>query len=121
MPGYGYAQAPKEVKADWQDLMFAYLRGRTTLRRIFLLMDSRIEVKAADEAVMDLLDRAAVTFHLVLTKSDGIKPGPLARKHAEMTALARAHAAAYPRVVATSSSSGAGIAELRAEIARAAG
>ena len=121
MPGYGYAQAPKEVKADWQDLMFAYLRGRTTLRRIFLLMDSRIEVKAADEAVMDLLDRAAVTFHLVLTKSDGIKPGPLARKHADMTALARSHAAAYPRVVATSSSSGAGIAELRAEIARAAG
>lgn len=117
MPGYGYAQAPKDVKADWQDLMFAYLRGRPTLRRIFLLMDSRIEVKAADEAVMDLLDRAAVTFHLVLTKADGVKPGPLARKRAEMAALARKHAAAYPHVVATSSQTGAGVPELRAEIA----
>ena len=117
MPGYGYAQAPKEVKADWQDLMFAYLRGRPTLRRILLLMDARIEVKPADAAVMELLDRAAVTFHIVLTKTDGLKPGPLDRKRAEMTALARTHAAAYPHVIATSSREGRGIEELRAEIA----
>ncbi|MBV9776318.1 MAG: YihA family ribosome biogenesis GTP-binding protein, partial [Acetobacteraceae bacterium] len=70
MPGYGYAQAPKEVKADWQGLMFDYLRGRPTLRRVLLLLDGRIEVKPSDEAVMALLDRAAVTFQIVLTKAD---------------------------------------------------
>ena len=117
MPGYGYAQAPKDIKADWQELMFAYLRGRPNLRRVFLLMDARIETKASDRAVMELLDRAAVTFHLVLTKADGVKPPALARKRDEMAALARDHAAAYPAVIATSSQTGAGIAELRAGIA----
>ena len=72
MPGYGYAQAPKNVKADWQGMMFDYLRGRPTLRRVMLLLDARIEVKAADRAVMELLDQAAVAFQLVLTKADGV-------------------------------------------------
>jgi GTP-binding protein len=74
MPGYGYARASKDIKADWQGMMFDYLRGRPTLRRVMLLMDARIEFKQADHDVMDLLDRAAVTFQLVLTKTDGVKP-----------------------------------------------
>jgi GTP-binding protein len=117
MPGYGYAQAPKEVKADWQGMMFDYLRGRPTLRRVLLLLDARIEVKAADRAVMELLDSAAVTFQLVLTKADGVKPPSLAEKQDEAAGLARAHPAAHPIVVTTSSEAGIGIPELRAAIA----
>jgi GTP-binding protein len=117
MPGYGYARAGKAVKRDWQGLMFDYLRGRPTLRRVLLLLDARIEVKEADRAVMELLDRAAVTFQLVLTKADGLKPAALARKLSEARALARAHPAAHPEVVVTSSETGEGVAEARAEIA----
>ena len=97
--------------------MFDYLRGRPTLRRVMLLLDARIELKDADHEVMDLLDRAAVTFQLVLTKADAVKPAALARKLAEVAALARRHPAAYPEVVVTSSETGQGIAELRAAIA----
>ena len=121
MPGYGYARAGKAVKQDWQGLMFDYLRGRATLRRVLLLLDARIEVKQADQAVMELLDRAAVTFQLVLTKADGVKPGALARKLDEARALARAHPAAHPEAVVTSSETAEGIAELRAAIAELAG
>jgi len=117
MPGYGYAQAPKDVKADWQGLMFAYLRGRPTLRRVFLLLDARIELKASDRAVMELLDRAAVTYQLVLTKADGIKPPALAAKAAAVAQLARTHPAAHPGVIPTSSQTGLGIPALRAQIA----
>ncbi len=117
MPGYGYAQAPKDIKADWQGLMFDYLRGRPSLRRAMLLLDARIEFKPADAAVMALLDRAAVTFQLVLTKADGTKPGPLARKRAEADRLARSHPAAYPEVLVTSSETGLGIPEMRAALA----
>lgn len=117
MPGYGYAQAAKEIKADWQGMMFDYLRGRPTLRRVVLLLDSRIEFKPSDAAVMDLLDQAAVTFLLVLTKADSVKPGPLARKAAATLAIARSHAAAYPEIFVTSSETGEGMAELRAELA----
>ncbi len=117
MPGYGYAQAPKHVKADWQGLMFDYLRGRPTLRRVLLLLDARIEVKPSDEAVMTLLDRAAVTFQIVLTKADSLKPPALERKAAEAAQLARAHPAAVHAVIATSSETGQGVPELRAEIA----
>ncbi|MBV8614540.1 MAG: YihA family ribosome biogenesis GTP-binding protein [Acetobacteraceae bacterium] len=121
MPGYGYAQAPKDVKADWQGLMFDYLRGRPTLRRVLLLLDARIEVKPSDTEVMALLDRAAVTFQIVLTKADGLKPGALGRKTAEAVRLARTHSAAVHTVIATSSQTGEGIPELRAEIAGLAG
>ena len=117
MPGYGYAEAARTVKADWQGLMFDYLRGRPALRRVMLLLDARIEVKEADRAVMDLLDHAAVTFQLVLTKADAVKPAPLAAKQAELAALARQHPAAHPEIVTTSSETGDGIAELRAGIA----
>jgi GTP-binding protein len=117
MPGYGYAHAAKSVKQDWQGMMFEYLRGRPTLRRVLLLLDARIEVKPADIAVIELLDRAAVTFQLVLTKVDGVRPEPLARKIAEATALARRHPAAHPEIQTTSSETGQGIAALRATIA----
>jgi GTP-binding protein len=117
MPGYGYARAGKAVKQDWQGMMFEYLRGRPTLRRVMLLLDARIELKEADTAVMDLLDRAAVTFQLVLTKADGVKPAALERKLAEVRALARRHPAAHPEVMVTSSETGQGIADLRAAIA----
>jgi GTP-binding protein len=121
MPGYGYAQAAKEVKRDWQGLMFDYLRGRAALRRVVLLLDARIEIKESDTAVMGLLDRAAVIFQLVLTKIDDVKPPALARKLAEVAALARAHPAAFPQVLATSSETGEGIPELRASLAGALG
>ena len=117
MPGYGYAQAAKEIKADWQGLMFEFLRGRPTLRRVVLLLDSRIELKASDLAVMDLLDRAAVTYQLVLTKADGVRPGPLAAKQAAVQALVRKHPAAFPDVLTTSSETGLGMEGLRAELA----
>ena len=117
MPGYGYAQAGKQIKADWQGLMFDYLRGRPTLRRVVLLLDSRIEIKESDRAVMDLLDRAAVAYQLVLTKADDVKPGALAAKRAEVEALARQHPAAFPRVLATSAEKREGAEELRAELA----
>jgi GTP-binding protein len=117
MPGYGYARASKEVKADWQGMMFDYLRGRPTLRRVMLLLDARIEVKPADNDVMELLDRAAVTFQIVLTKADSVKPAAMERKIREAEQLARSHAAAYPRILTTSSETGEGIAALRAELA----
>lgn len=117
MPGYGYAQAAKAVKEDWQGLMFDYLRGRPNLRRVLLLLDARIEIKPSDQAVMALLDQAAVAFQLVLTKADGPKPAALAAKIAEAGALARSHPAAHPEVLATSSEDGRGIAELRAGLA----
>lgn len=117
MPGYGYAQAGKQIKADWQGLMFDYLRGRTTLRRVVLLLDSRIEIKESDRAVMDLLDRAAVAYQLVLTKMDGVKPEALAAKRAEAETLARQHPAAFPRVLATSAERREGFEELRAGLA----
>ncbi len=117
MPGYGYAQAAKEVKEDWQGLMFEFLRGRPTLQRVVLLLDARIEIKASDNAAMDLLDKAAVIYQLVLTKIDDVKPRALAAKQAEATALARKHPAAFPIVIATSSSAGTGIDTLRASLA----
>ena len=109
MPGYGYAQAAKAVKEDWQGLMFDFLRGRVVLRRVVLLLDARIELKASDLAVMDLFDRAAVALQLVLTKIAGVKP--------EVEAAMKGHAAAYPEVLATSARTGEGIEALRAGLA----
>ena len=117
MPGYGYAKASKEVKGDWQDLMFDYLRGRPTLRRVVLLLDSRIEVKPLDIKVMGLLDRAAVTYFVVLTKADGVKSAALDKKKTEVRALIAKHPAAFPSLLTTSSEKGLGIPELRALLA----
>lgn len=117
MPGYGYAEAAKSVKEAWQGTMFAYLRGRPTLRRVMLLIDARVGFKPADAAAMALLNDAAVAFQLVLTKADKVKPAPLAAIVLEAEARARAHTAAHPLVLATSAETGDGIAELRTELA----
>ncbi len=117
MPGYGFAMAAKQVKEDWQGLMFEYLRGRPTLQRVILLLDARIEVKENDLAVMDLLDRAAVLYRIVLTKADSVRPTALAKKQAEAQGLARKHAAALSDILTTSSERGIGIPELRSDLA----
>jgi len=117
MPGYGYAEAPKSIKRDWQGLMLDYLRGRPNLRRVLLLLDARVEIKASDETVMELLDHAAVAYQLVLTKADAVKPAALAKKQDSVIALAAEHPAAIPRILTTSSNTGLGMDELRANIA----
>ena len=119
MPGYGYAQAARSVKEDWQGLMFNFLRGRPNLRRVVLLLDARIETKASDRAAMDLLVEAAVAFQIVLTKADDAKPYWLEQREKEAAALVKKHTAAHPLVITTSSETGLGIPELRAEIMQA--
>ncbi|WP_426957851.1 ribosome biogenesis GTP-binding protein YihA/YsxC [Muricoccus radiodurans] len=118
MPGYGYAAAGKAVKADWQGLMFDYLRGRPNLRRVILLLDARIETKDGDRAAMDLLGEAAVPFQIVLTKADDTKPASrLLKRQEEAAEIVRKRTAAHPKVITTSSEKGTGIPELRAELA----
>ena len=117
MPGYGYAEAPKSIKRDWQGLMLDYLRGRPNLARVFLLLDARIELKTADTVVMELLDQSAVAYQLVLTKADDVKPAALRRKEDEIIALTKEHPAALPFVISTSSVTGRGMDDLRASIA----
>lgn len=119
MPGYGFAKAPKDIVRRWQELVFDYLRGRVTLKRVLLLIDARHGVKPVDQEIMALLDKAAVSYQLVLTKADKIKPSELAHTLAATEAAARAHSAAYPQVLATSAEKGDGIPELRAAVAMA--
>jgi GTP-binding protein len=118
MPGYGYAAAPKAKIAAWTGLIRGYLRGRRNLARVYVLVDARHGLKSADAEVLDLLDEAAVSYEIVLTKSDEVKPDALAATIAETGAAVRKRAAAYPDVLATSTRSGAGIGDLRAAIAR---
>ena len=117
MPGYGYAEAPKAVKRDWQGLMLDYLRGRPNLSRVFLLLDARVEIKTSDETVMEILDQSAVSYQLVLTKADEVKPNALKRKQDEIVALAGKHPAAFSELITTSSQKMTGIDDLRAVIA----
>jgi len=121
LPGYGFARVSRSLKEAWQDLAAAYLRGRPTLKRVCLLIDARHGIKDADRETMKNLDRAAVSYQLVLTKADQLKPAAVARAVADAEAVARQHGAAHPRALATSSETGLGIAELRAEIASVAG
>lgn len=117
LPGYGYAKAPKPVVEKWQRLLKSYLAGRATLRRVFLLIDSRHGPKAVDDEIMSLLDSAAVTFQAVLTKTDKPKGGDL-DKVIEATKLALSkHPAAYPAIIVTSSEKGSGLDILRTTIA----
>ncbi|MCV0425211.1 MAG: ribosome biogenesis GTP-binding protein YihA/YsxC [Roseibium sp.] len=116
MPGYGYAQAPKELVEAWTELVFSYLRGRPNLRRVILLIDSRHGIKKNDLEAMDLLDKAAVVYQVVLTKSDKIKPPALERLITETEALLAKRVAAHPIIIATSSENNRGVDELRAEL-----
>ena len=117
LPGYGFAQVSKSMKETWQDLASAYLRGRPTLKRVCLLIDSRHGVKDSDRETMRNLDAAAVSYQLVLTKTDYLKKAEIPRAVAAAEAVARKHGAAHPQTLPTSSQTGFGIAELRAEIA----
>ncbi|MFZ0730548.1 MAG: ribosome biogenesis GTP-binding protein YihA/YsxC [Methylovirgula sp.] len=118
LPGYGYAAAPKEKIAGWTDLIQEYLRGRAGLLRVFLLVDGRHGLKPADLYMLVGLDRAAVSYQVVLTKADGVKPSEREQRLAETaTALAR-RPAAFPEVIFTSAAKGEGIDELRTAIAR---
>ncbi len=117
LPGYGYANAPLPIVEKWQKLLKQYLSGRQTLRRAFVLIDHRHGVKPVDEEIMTLLDKSAVTFQCVLTKSDKVKAAERARILDQVrTALSR-HPAAFPEIVVTSSEAGDGIATLRSIIA----
>ncbi len=118
LPGFGYASAPKSDIKAWTELARGYLKGRPSLRRVLLLVDSRHGFKEADRQMMTMLDEAAVSYQIVLTKSDKPKPGELARIRIAVAEEAARHVAAHPEVVATSAANGAGIAELRAELAR---
>ncbi len=117
LPGYGFARASKSDSARWTELVFAYLRGRPNLRRAILLIDSRRGLLKNDIEAMELLDRAAVSYQLVLTKADKLKPNELDAVESRVAAESVRHGAAHPELIATSSVSGQGIPELRAELA----
>jgi GTP-binding protein len=120
MPGYGFAEAPKDLVKRWRFLINDYLRGRAVLKRALVLIDSRHGLKEVDHEVMTMLDGAAVSYHLVLTKSDKVKPSGLGRIFEGVAAEAARHPAAHPAIFTTSSETGSGIAELRTAILEAA-
>lgn len=121
MPGYGFAEAPKDKVDAWNEVVRDYLRGRPTLRRVILLIDSRHGIKPPDREIFALLKEAAVTFEIVLTKIDKLNSHEAARVEAEVAAAIAREPTAFPRVVSTSSETGVGMDRLRAEIAEAAG
>jgi GTP-binding protein len=119
LPCYGFARASKGTKSRFQNLSRAYLRGRPNLKRVYLLIDARHGLKAVDAEALDALDLAAVSYQIVLTKADKLKPNDLAPVvEAVLKAVSR-RPAAFPRVLATSAETGLGLAELRAEVAAA--
>lgn len=117
LPGYGYAEAPKHEIARWSELLRLYLKGRASLRRTLLLVDARLGLKPIDEPLMKMLDESAVSFQLVLTKSDKLSAKGLAQRLETTAAALKTHVAAHPAIHATSAQSGTGIVELRAELA----
>jgi GTP-binding protein len=118
MPGYGYASAPKSKVASWTELIHKFLQGRASLARVYVLVDARHGFKDADLGVLERLDDSAVSYQVVLTKADQVKPAELQAQIEATTAALSEHAAAFPDVLATSSRSGAGMAELRAAMVR---
>jgi GTP-binding protein len=116
MPGYGFAKAPKDLMRKWKYLVNDFLRGRAVLKRVLVLVDSRHGLKDVDCELMEMLDKAAVSYRLVLTKADKVKASELAKVHDATIAEARKHPAAHPGVIATSSEKGMGIPELRAAV-----
>ena len=120
MPGYGFAEAPRDMVKRWRFLINDYLRGRSVLKRALVLVDARHGLKDVDRNVMRMLDDAAVSYHLVLTKADKVKPTDLASTIDAVRAEAAGHPAAHPLILPTSSETGSGIAELRTAILEAA-
>ncbi len=121
MPGYGYAKAPKDQVDAWTKLVFDYLRGRATLKRVYVLIDARHGLKKNDDEVLDLLDKAAVSYQIVLTKTDKIKEAGIPRLMEETLEKIRKRPAAFPEVLSTSSEKGSGLEELRQAIAETVG
>ena len=117
LPGYGYAEAPVAVVAKWQALLKAYLAGRQTLRRAFVLVDMRHGIKPVDAEILTLLDRAAVPFQAVLTKADKVGAAHREATLAQVRAALARHPAAFPEIVVTSAEKGDGIETLRAVVA----
>jgi len=120
MPGYGFAEAPKDMVKRWRFLVNDYLRGRAVLKRALVLVDSRHGLKDVDRDVMRMLDDAAVSYHIVLTKGDKVKPTALGALYEATMVEAAKHPAAHPSIFTTSSETGSGIAELRTAILDAA-
>jgi len=118
MPGYGFAEAPKEKVASWNRTLRGYLAGRRTLLRVFVLIDARHGLKPADDEILALLDGAAVSYQVVLTKADKISQTALASVAARTLQALAKHPAAYPSIIATSSETGLGLEDLRAAIAK---
>ncbi|HVG50545.1 MAG TPA: ribosome biogenesis GTP-binding protein YihA/YsxC [Xanthobacteraceae bacterium] len=118
MPGYGYAQAPKAKVAAWTELIHTFLRGRANLARVYVLIDARHGLKDVDLAIFDMLDEAAVSYAIVMTKADVVKPSALAAGIEKTRAALNNRPAAFPDVLSTSSQSGAGVPDLRAAVAR---
>ncbi len=118
MPGYGYASAPKAKVASWTELIHKYLQGRSNLARVYVLIDARHGLKEVDLDVLKTLDRSAVSYQIVLTKIDQVKPAELEGRLADMKAELAKHPAAFPEILATSSQTGAGIPELRGGMMR---
>lgn len=114
MPGYGYAQAAKTKIASWTTLIHKFLQGRSNLARIYVLIDSRHGLKDVDTEILKMLDRAAVSYQIVMTKADQIKPAELSARIEATLAALKTHPAAFPEIIATSSRSGMGMPELRA-------
>jgi GTP-binding protein len=120
MPGYGFAEAPRDMVKRWRHLMNDYLRGRRVLKRALVLVDSRHGLKDVDREMMRMLDDAAVSYHIVLTKADKVKPAALGALYEATMVEAAKHPAAHPSIFTTSSETGSGIAELRTAIVEAA-
>lgn len=119
MPGYGFAKVPKDVVENWTKLIYSYLQGRTTLQRVYVLIDARHGIKKNDGEIFDLLDKAAVSYQLVLTKIDKIKPPALEKlKLATLDGIAK-RPAAFPAIVATSSENNTGVDDLKAAVMQA--
>jgi len=119
MPGYGYAKAPPKVVQKWRFLINDYLRGRAVLKRTFVLIDSRHGIKPVDEEVMEMLDKAAVSYRVVLTKADKVKQEQLDATAEQVAAIAKKHPAAHPDLLLTSSEKKQGIHELRLAVLEA--
>jgi GTP-binding protein len=119
MPGYGFAEAPKDMVKRWRFLINDYLRGRAVLKRALVLVDARHGLKPVDHEVMDMLDAAAVSYHLVLTKADKVKRTALEAVLQETVDQAAKHPAAHPSIFTTSSETGSGMPELRTAILEA--
>jgi GTP-binding protein len=120
MPGYGFAEAPRDMVKRWRRLVNDYLRGRAVLKRVLVLIDARHGLKDVDREVMRMLDDAAVSYHIALTKADKLKPSALGRIYEAVAAEAAKHPAAHPAIFTTSSETGSGIAELRSAVVEAA-